>query len=86
MPNNSFQHFAYAFIASQPVRLTPEEKRLYGQLFRIADSGQLGVITGAIAVEFFKKSGLTPAVLADVIEPLWFRLLMSVGLDDRRHR
>ena len=55
--------------APQPVRLTPDEKRLYGQLFRIADSGQVGVITGAVAVEFFKKSRLTPSVLAEVIPP-----------------
>jgi epidermal growth factor receptor substrate 15 len=47
--------------------LTPDEKRLYGQLFRIADSEQLGVITGPVAVEFFKKSGLTPALLAEVL-------------------
>jgi len=53
----------------QPVRLTQDEKRLYGQLFRIADSGQVGVITGAVAVEFFKKSRLTPSVLAEVHSP-----------------
>jgi epidermal growth factor receptor substrate 15 len=51
------------------VRLTPEEKRLYGQLFRIADTEQLGVITGAVAVEFFKKSRLSPAILAEVPFP-----------------
>jgi epidermal growth factor receptor substrate 15 len=56
-------------LAPQLVRLTPEEKRLYGQLFRIADSAQVGVITGAVAVEFFKKSRLTPATLAEVISP-----------------
>ena len=55
-----------ALPSPQPVRLTPDEKRLYGQLFRIADSGQVGVITGAVAVEFFKKSRLTPSVLAEV--------------------
>ena len=54
----------------QPVRLTPDEKRLYGQLFRIADSTQVGVITGAVAVEFFKKSRLTPTTLAEVISDL----------------
>jgi len=60
------RHCANESTAAQPVRLTSDEKRLYGQLFRIADSGQLGVITGSIAVEFFKKSGLTPAILAEV--------------------
>jgi len=48
------------------MRLTPEEKRLYGQLFHIADSEKLGVITGQLAVEFFKKSRLTPSTLAEV--------------------
>jgi hypothetical protein len=59
--------------------LTPEEKRLYGQLFRIADAEQIGVITGAVAVEFFKKSRLSPAILAEV------RLLQNdvyVDMDD----
>jgi epidermal growth factor receptor substrate 15 len=54
----------------QPVRLTPDEKRLYGHLFRIADSQQVGVITGAAAVEFFKKSRLSPALLAQVTKTL----------------
>lgn len=47
------------------VRLTPDEKRLYGQLFRIADADHAGIITGNVAVEFFKKSKLTPSVLAE---------------------
>lgn len=52
------------------MRLTQEEKRLYGQLFRIADTEQLGVITGSVAVEFFKKSRLSPAILAEVHCPI----------------
>lgn len=63
--------------ATAPVRLTPDEKRVYGQLFRIADSGQLGVITGATAVEFFKKSGLGPSVLAEVTPT---KMLTSLNL------
>ena len=58
--------FVVAGPTTQPVRLTPDEKRLYGQLFRIADAGHVGVITGAVAVEFFKKSRLAPSVLAEV--------------------
>jgi hypothetical protein len=58
------------------VRLTAEEKRLYGQLFRIADTEQIGVITGSVAVEFFKKSRLSPAILAEVpfVPPFAFRV------------
>jgi epidermal growth factor receptor substrate 15 len=61
-----FENQTKQAVAPQPVRLTSEEKRLYGQLFRTADSEQLGVITGPVAVEFFKKSGLGPALLAEV--------------------
>jgi DNA replication initiation complex subunit (GINS family) len=56
-------------LAPQPVRLTPEEKRLYGQLFRIADAAQVGVISSADAVAFFKKSRLTLRTIAEVISP-----------------
>jgi len=75
------------------VRLTPEEKRLYGSLFRTADSQQVGVITGAAAVEFFKKSRLSPALLAEVKildpdpTPLGaIRTQYFADMDDRRYR
>lgn len=74
---NQFANHYLALPTPQPVRLTPDEKRLYGQLFRIADSGQVGVITGAVAVEFFKKSGLTPTTLAEVSEPPLTAVVMS---------
>ena len=72
-------------MAPAPVRLTPEEKRLYGQLFRIADADQLGVITGPVAVEFFKKSGLSPALLAEVSKHPSKPYSRS-DLGDRRYR
>jgi len=59
-------HALTAAAAASPVRLTPDERRVYGHLFRIADSEQVGVVTGTAAVEFFKKSGLSPALLAQV--------------------
>jgi len=75
---------------AQPVRLTPEEKRLYGSLFRTADSQQVGVITGAAAVEFFKKSKLSPAILAEVNYSIPTALgtipNICVDMDDRRYR
>jgi len=46
--------------------LTPEEKKVFGQLFQAADTQNLGVITGELAVKFFEKSGLKPLTLGEV--------------------
>lgn len=48
--------------------LSPEEKKYYGALFKLADSQKLGVITGDIAVKFFEKSGLPAATLGLIWE------------------
>jgi hypothetical protein len=52
------------------LNLTPEEKRVFGQLFRQADSESLGVVTGEVAVKFFEKTRLDPRVLGEVCETL----------------
>ncbi|KAL4952218.1 hypothetical protein BDW69DRAFT_168202 [Aspergillus filifer] len=50
--------------ARQPnLNLTPEEKRVFYQLFQAADTTNLGVITGEIAVPFFEKTKLAPETL-----------------------
>ncbi|KAL2821742.1 hypothetical protein BDW59DRAFT_149956 [Aspergillus cavernicola] len=50
--------------ARQPhLNLTPEEKRVFFQLFQNADTTNLGVITGEIAVPFFEKTKLAPETL-----------------------
>ncbi|KAK6361687.1 hypothetical protein TWF730_005401 [Orbilia blumenaviensis] len=46
--------------------LTPEEKKVFGQLFQAADTQNLGVITGELAVKFFEKSGLKPQTLGEI--------------------
>ncbi|KAF3095507.1 hypothetical protein TWF569_011597 [Orbilia oligospora] len=46
--------------------LTPEEKKVFGQLFQAADTQNLGVITGELAVKFFEKSGLKPQILGEI--------------------
>jgi len=48
------------------LNLTSEEKRVFGQLFRQADTDNLGVVTGEAAVKFFEKTKLAPAVLGVV--------------------
>ena len=48
--------------------LTPDEKKYFGSLFRAADSEGVGVITGAIAVRFFEKSGLPANTLGQIWE------------------
>lgn len=45
------------------LHLTPEEKRVFFQLFQAADTTNLGVITGEIAVPFFEKTHLSPDTL-----------------------
>ena len=48
------------------LNLTPEEKRIYGQLFRAADTDAVGVITGEVAVKFFERTKLDSRVLGEV--------------------
>ncbi|GES58684.1 UBA/TS-N domain protein [Aspergillus terreus] len=45
------------------LNLTPEEKRVFYQLFQVADTTNLGVITGEVAVPFFEKTKLPPETL-----------------------
>ncbi|KFY61316.1 hypothetical protein V497_02996 [Pseudogymnoascus sp. VKM F-4516 (FW-969)] len=45
------------------LNLTPEEVRVFGQLFREADSENIGVVTGEVAVTFFERTRLDPQVL-----------------------
>ncbi|KAJ5103887.1 hypothetical protein N7532_004416 [Penicillium argentinense] len=58
-------------MADQPQRhpnlnLTPEEKRVFYQLFQAADTTNLGVITGEIAVPFFEKTHLPSGTLGEI--------------------
>lgn len=48
------------------LNLTPDEKRVYGQLFRQADTDGVGVVTGETAVKFFEKTRLDQRVLGEV--------------------
>jgi len=48
------------------LNLTPEEKRAYGQLFRQADTGNAGIVTGEVAVNFFDKTKLDSRVLGEI--------------------
>lgn len=48
------------------LHLTPDERRLFGQLFSAADSDKIGVVPGEVAVKFFEKTRLSPAVLGEV--------------------
>jgi epidermal growth factor receptor substrate 15 len=48
------------------LNLTPDEKRVYGQLFRQADTDNVGVVTGDIAVKFFEKTRLDSRILGEV--------------------
>ena len=51
------------------LHLSPEERRYFGQLFSAADTDKIGVVTGEVAVKFFEKTKLSPAVLGEVSNP-----------------
>ncbi|KAI0203052.1 hypothetical protein F4808DRAFT_449381 [Astrocystis sublimbata] len=48
------------------LNLSPEEKRVYGLLFRQADTESVGVVTGEIAVQFFEKTRLDSRILGEI--------------------
>ena len=49
------------------LHLSPEERRLFGQVFSAADSEGLGVVTGDVALRFFpEKTKLPPEILGEV--------------------
>ncbi|KAK7208906.1 hypothetical protein V2G26_016084 [Clonostachys chloroleuca] len=48
------------------LNLTHDEKQFFGQLFRQADTGGAGVVTGDVAVTFFEKTRLDSRVLGEI--------------------
>lgn len=46
--------------------LTPEEKKLYSQIFKALSSDGTGIVTGEKARSTFEKSGLPPNVLGEI--------------------
>ncbi|KAK9323877.1 hypothetical protein V1517DRAFT_319157 [Lipomyces orientalis] len=58
---------SYGQVAPPPrLTLTPEERTIYGQLFKSLDSESLGVVTGEVARTLFERSGLSPLVLGRI--------------------
>lgn len=68
IPNNSANIMLF-FTALPNLNLTPDEKRVYGQLFKQADTENVGVVTGEIAVKFFEKTRLDSRILGEVGNP-----------------
>ena len=48
------------------LHLSPDERRLFGQLFAQADTDKIGVVTGERAVSFFEKTRLPSDVLGEI--------------------
>ena len=65
-----------ASAAAPSLNLTPEEKRVFGQLFRQADTNEVGVVTGEVAVKFFEKTRLEPRILGEVCTCALSRILI----------
>ncbi|KAF9120471.1 hypothetical protein BGW39_011335 [Mortierella sp. 14UC] len=53
-------------VRRREITLSTREKQVYGQLWAAADTDQSGFITGADAVPFFAKSGLSPQILGQI--------------------
>ncbi|KAG0199169.1 hypothetical protein BGX28_007516 [Mortierella sp. GBA30] len=53
-------------VRRREITLTTREKQIYGQLWAAADKDNSGFITGADAVPFFAKSGLSPQILGQI--------------------
>lgn len=51
------------------LRLSPDEKRFYDQLFRQVDELNAGVVTADVAVKFFEKTRLDQRILFEVRYP-----------------
>ena len=58
----------YFLRLDQPnLNLSPEERRLFGLVFKAADSEGIGVVTGDVALKFFPgKTKLPSEVLGEV--------------------
>lgn len=54
------------YAAAPNLNLSPEEKRVFGLLFKQADTDGIGVVTGENAVKFFEKTGIEPRILGEV--------------------
>lgn len=55
-----------ATVSQFQVGLTPDEKKLYSQLFKQLDPENTGIITGDKARTTFEKSGLLPPILGEI--------------------
>jgi epidermal growth factor receptor substrate 15 len=53
-------------LTQMSINLTPEEKKLYGSLFKTADKESVGIVTGEDAKVLFQKSSLSPAILGEI--------------------
>lgn len=52
--------------SANALNLSPEERRVFGQLFQQADKENIGVVTGEVAVKFFENTRLDPIVLGEI--------------------
>jgi epidermal growth factor receptor substrate 15 len=56
---------------------TPDERSLFGQLFRDCDPEGTGVVTGEAAVKLFQKTKVSEQILGEVREVLFLRPILT---------
>lgn len=54
------------FSGGPQIRLTAEEQKVFGQLYRQADPDYTQIVTGEVARTLFIRSGLSPAILGEI--------------------
>lgn len=52
--------------SGESLNLSPEERHVYGQLFRQADPDSVGIVMGDAAVKFFEKTRLNARLLGEI--------------------
>ena len=85
--------YPHLLIEHPNLNLSPEEKRLFGQVFAAADTENIGVVTGDVALKFFpERTKLPSETLGEVGNCAYKglveqRLIEMLGLDmaNRRH-
>jgi epidermal growth factor receptor substrate 15 len=61
------------------LNLTPEEKQLFGRLYKQADTKGDGIVTGEVAVSLFPKAKLSENTLGEVCGPAMHSIGSSQG-------
>lgn len=67
--------YPHVLIEHPNLNLSPEEKRLFGQVFTAADTENIGVVTGDVALKFFPERTKLPSETLGEVGNCVYRLV-----------